>query len=205
MFTDTACLTDAILRPRDRNSASKYRAREDVDNQNQAEQNQTRGPSLPLPVFVGRNRVNVDHVRQGFDGLVKTGTPVAIAEGGEEERSGFSGDASKGEKHSSENAAIGGGHDHGGDRLPLAGAESHRAFAKIGGDGAHEVFGAAQRDGNHHDAESDTAGERGEVLERKHDEGVGEDADDDGRNAVEEVGGVADDESDGAGAEFGEI
>src|SRR5580704_19353651 len=91
MFTDTACLTDAILRPRDRNSACKYGAREDVDDQNQAEQNESRRPSLPLPVFVGRDRVYVDHVRQGFDGLIPARAPVTIAEGGEQERSGLTG------------------------------------------------------------------------------------------------------------------
>ena len=53
-----------------------------------------------------------------------------------------------------------------------------------------------KRDGNHHDAESDAAGQRGEVFEGEHDERVGEDADDDRGNAVEQVGGVADDEGD---------
>src|SRR5580698_7032342 len=98
MFTDTACLTDAILRPRDRNSASKYRAREDVDDENQAEQNETGGPGLALPVFVRGNRINVNHVRQRFDGLIPAGAPVAIAECGEEERSGFPGDAGESEQ-----------------------------------------------------------------------------------------------------------
>src|SRR5579862_10000476 len=118
MFTDTACLTDAILTPRDRNSACKYGAREDVDDQNQTEQNESRRPSLPLPVFVGRDRVYVDHVRQGFDGLIPAGTPVAIAESGEEERSSFSGNASKREQDCGENAAIGRGNDDRVDRLP---------------------------------------------------------------------------------------
>src|SRR5579862_7999693 len=99
MFTDTACLTDAILRPRDRNSACKYGAREDVDDQNQAEQNETRGPSLALPVFVRGNRVNVDHVWKRFDGLIPAGTPIAIAERGEEQWRGFSGDAGEREKN----------------------------------------------------------------------------------------------------------
>src|SRR3984957_8331048 len=205
MFTDTACLTDSILCPRDRNPASKYRAREDVNDENQAKQNESGGPSLSLPVFVRGNRVNVDHVRQRFDRLIPAGTPEAIAEGSEEERSGFSGDASESEKDSGENAAIGGGDDDRGDRLPLAGAQRHGAFAERVGDGAHEVFGAAQRDGNHHDAKSEAAGESGEVLERKDDERVGEDADDDRWDAVEQVGGVADDERDGTGAELRKI
>ena len=140
-----------------------------------------------------------------FDGLIPAGAPVAIAECGEEERSGFSGDASESEKDGGKDAAIGGGDDDGGDRLPLAGAQGHGAFAESVGNGAHEIFGAAQRDGNHHDAEGDSAGKRREVLEGEHDERVGEDADDDGGDAVEQVGGVADDESDGAGAEFREI
>ena len=137
---------------------------------NQAEQDETRGPSLALPVFVRRNGVNIDHVRKRVDGLVPAGAPEAIAEGGEEERSGFAGDASEGEKDGGEDAAIGGGDDDGGDRLPLAGAESHGAFAQRARDGAQELFGAAQRDGNHHDAESESAGERGEMLEGKDDE-----------------------------------
>src|SRR5579872_7203144 len=205
MLTDTACLTDAILRPRDRNSACKYGARKDVDDQNQAEQYETRGPSLPLPVFVRRNRVNVNHVRQRFDGLIPAGTPIAIAESGEKQRGSFTGDAGEREKNCRENASIGRRDDNCVDRLPFAGAERHRAFPERVGNSAHEVFGAAQRDGNHHDAEGDAAGERGEMFERQNDERVSEDADDDRRHAVEQVGGVADDESDWAGAEFGEV
>src|SRR5437879_9046878 len=43
------------------------------------------------------------------------------------------------------------------------------------------------------------------MFERKNDEGVSENADDDGRDAVEQVGGVANNEGSGAAAEFREI
>ena len=43
------------------------------------------------------------------------------------------------------------------------------------------------------------------MFEGQDDQGVGEDADDDGGDAVEQVCGVADDEGHGAAAEFGEI
>src|SRR5208283_3741765 len=108
-------------------------AREDgagnnIYNKNQAEKNQTCGPGLTMPVVIRRNGVGVNHHRERGGGLSPTGTPEAVAESGEEERSSFAGNASEGEQDGGDDAAIGSGHDDGSDGFPSAGAESHSAF-----------------------------------------------------------------------------
>ncbi len=85
-------------------------------------------------------------------------------------------------------------HDHGGDRPPLARAQGHGAFAQGARNRAQELLGAAHSDGNHHDAQREAAGQGGEVLHGHDDQGVGENSDDDGRHAVQQVRGVANDE-----------
>ncbi len=63
-----------------------------------------------------------------------------VAKRREKQRSGFAGDARESEQDAGQDAALGGRDDDGGDRFPLAGAESHGAFAKRVGNGAHETL-----------------------------------------------------------------
>src|SRR5262249_14314097 len=85
VFTDTAGLTEAcmILGPRDRYASGKNRPGQNVDNQDQAQQDQPRGPGLPAPIFIRRNGVDVYHVRKRLGRLVPPRAPVAISQGGE--------------------------------------------------------------------------------------------------------------------------
>ena len=78
-------------------------------------------------------------------------------------------------------------------RAPVGHAEAERRFADGVRHHEQHLFGGAGDGGNHHDAQSDAAGERGEVLLRQDDERVDGDAHHDGGHAVEHVGGKADD------------
>src|SRR6266581_1439369 len=158
-----------------------------------------------MPIIVRTERISIDHHRQGSSGLFPARAPELIAKGGKEERRGFPSDASEGQEDGGQNAAISSGDDDSGNRLPFAGAEGHGAFSESVWDGAEKFFGAAQGDGNHHQAESEAAGECGVLLERVNGKAVSKNADDDGGHAVEQVRGITDNKSGGAAAEFGEI
>src|SRR5438552_18648240 len=92
--------------------------------------------------------------------------PELVAKSGEEERCGFTGNAGEGQEDGSENAAIRGRHDDSGDGLPFTGAKGDGGFAQRVRDAAKKFFGTAKGDGDHHEAESETASERGVLLER---------------------------------------
>src|ERR1700739_524912 len=79
-FTFKAGLAACMLGPRHSYPAGQNHPCNDVHRQDKAEQNESRSPCLTLPVFVGRKCVNVNHVRQGFDLLGTTRTPITIAE-----------------------------------------------------------------------------------------------------------------------------
>src|ERR1700733_962818 len=74
-------------------AAAECEARTYIGNKHDAEQHQAGGPGLAVPVVVGSDGVVVDHAGERGDGLAPAGAPEAIAEGGEEQRSGFAGDA----------------------------------------------------------------------------------------------------------------
>jgi hypothetical protein len=63
------------------------------------------------------------------------------------------------------------------------------------GNRPEKLFGAADRDRNHHHAQGDAARERGKVMLPDDDHGVRENANDDRRHAVQQVGRVAHDET----------
>src|SRR2546429_4995864 len=93
-------------------------------------------------------------------------------------RSGFAGDAGKSQQNGCQNAPIRGRHDDGNDGFPLASAKGHGTFAEGDRNGAEELLGAAERDGNHHQAESKSARKGREMLERQNGKTVSEDPED---------------------------
>src|SRR5207302_5800735 len=59
--------------------------------------------------------------------------------------------------------------------------------------------------GNHHDSERDASGERGEMFLIQDNDGVGHDADDNGGNAVEHVGGESNNAAHAIAAELSQV
>src|SRR5205807_9163128 len=110
-----------------------------------------------MPIFVRRDGIVIDRNRQRRRGLTPAGTPKAIAKSSEQKRSGFARDAGKSQQNGCQNAPIRGRHDDGNDGFPLASAKGHGTFAEGDRNGAEELLGAAERDGNHHQAESKSA------------------------------------------------
>src|SRR5437016_5406241 len=191
--------------PRNRNAPGKNRPGYDVDDQNQTEQDKPRGPGLAMPIIVRSDRISKDHNRQGSRGLFPARAPELIAKRGKQERCGFPRDSGEGQQNGGEDATIRGRDDDGGDGFPLAGAQSHGGFAQSVRNRAQKFFGTAESDGNHHQAESESAGECGVVLERVNDKAVSKNTDDDGGHAVEQVRSIADNKSDGTAAKFRKI
>src|SRR4029077_1218936 len=166
------------LSPWNRDAPGKNRPGDDVNDQNQTEQDEPRGPSLTVPIIVRSEGISINHHRQGSSRLLPARAPELIAKGGKEERGGFTGDAGEGQQNGGEDAAISSGDNDRSDGFPLAGAEGHGGFAERTRDGAKKFFSAAEGDGDHHQAESETAGERGVLLERVNDQAVSKNADD---------------------------
>src|SRR5437870_758616 len=131
-----------------------------------------------MPIFVRRDGIVIDRNRQRRRGLTPAGTPKAIAKSSEQKRSGFARDAGKSQQNGCQNAPIRGRHDDGNDGFPLASAKGHGTFAEGDRNGAEELLGAAERDGNHHQAESKSARKGREMLERQNGKTVSEDPDD---------------------------
>src|SRR5713226_10257629 len=136
-----------------------------------------------MPIIIWSDGVSKDHDRQRSGGLIRARAPETIAKGGEEERGGFTGDAGESQQNGGEDATISGWHDDRGDGFPPARAEGHGGLAQSVGHSVKKLFGAAQGDGNHHEAECEAAGKRGEMLEGQDNEAVSKNADDNGGHA----------------------
>ena len=117
-----------------------------------------------MPLVVGRVGVDVDLERQGGDGLVELDAPELVAEGGEEQRGGLSGDTGEGEHAAGDDAGRGGAQADGEDGAPLGNAEAEGGFADGMRDGGEHLFGGAGDGRDHHDGERDASGEGGEVF-----------------------------------------
>src|SRR5256884_451821 len=152
-----------------------------------------------MPIFVRRDGIVIDRNRQRRRGLTPAGTPKAIAKSSEQKRSGFARDAGKSQQNGCQNAPIRGRHDDGNDGFPLASAKGHGTFAEGDRNGAEELLGAAERDGNHHQAESKSARKGREMLERQNGKTVSEDPDDNRGHTVQQISRIRSDEA-GRGA-----
>src|SRR5712692_4032345 len=64
--------------PRDRGAARENAPRDYIRNQHHAQEHQSGGPSLPVPVVIGGNSVGIDHHRKRGDGLVPPRTPESV-------------------------------------------------------------------------------------------------------------------------------
>ena len=111
--------------------------------------------------------------------------PKLVAQSGEKEGRRFAGHASKGQENGGEDAAISSGNNDRGDGLPLTGAKRHGPLAQVARHGQQKLFGAAQSDRNHYDAEGNASCESGEMPQGLDHQAVCKDADDDGRRPVE--------------------
>src|SRR5260370_33312033 len=140
-----------------------------------------------MTIVVRTERISTDHHRQVSSRLAPARAPELIAKGGKEERRGFPSDASEGQEDGGQNAAISSGDDDSGNRLPFAGAEGHGTFSESVWDGAEKFFGAAQGDGNHHQAQSEAAGEGGVLLERVNGKAVSKNADHNTGHALTQI------------------
>ncbi len=76
---------------------------------------------------------------------------------------------------------------------PLRNAQAESRFANRVRHHQQHLLGGARDGGNHHDAQRYAAGERGEMLLRQHHQRIDRDADDDRGNAIQNIGGEAND------------
>src|SRR6516165_3062578 len=158
-----------------------------------------------MPILIGRDCIGIYHDGQRRRGLRPTVVPEAVAKGGKEQWSGFTSDASKSKEDGGENTAVGRGNNYGANGFGFTSTEGHGAFAQIVWDVLEKFLGTAQCDGDHHQAESERTSEGREVFEGQDHHGVGKNADDDGRDAIEQVGRVAHDGGNKTAAEFSEV
>src|SRR5207249_8681836 len=85
--------------------APESQAGNDVGAEYDREQHERGRPGLAVPVVVRSDGVREDHDGEGRGGLQPAGTPVAVAEGGEEKRCGLARDAGEREEEPGQDAA----------------------------------------------------------------------------------------------------
>src|SRR5690349_1974393 len=193
------------LGPRNRNAARKYAARDNINDENQAKQHEPGGPRLTMPILVRRQTVSVDHHRQGRGWLIPTVAPEPVAEGSEQEWGRFARHASERQQHGGQDASVSRGNNDCCNGFPLARAQGHCTLAQGFGHRAKELFGAAQRDRNHHQTQRETTGKRREMLEGVNRDAKGENPNDDRGHTVKQIRGVTHDKRRCAAAEFRKV
>ena len=132
--------------------------------------------------------------------------PVRAAQGREEQRRGLAGDAHDGEGRAGDQSAARRVADHAERDLPARRADREAGLAQLVRHQVEDVLGGARHHREHDERQRDGPGEAGVVLQRLHEDGEGEHADDDRRHAHHHVG----DHADGRGhaavaAELGEV
>ena len=101
-------------------AVAREKADDRIDEENGDNQDQRAGPGLAMPVVVGRNGVGENLQRQRGDRFGQIVIPKAVAEGGEEQRRGFAGDARQRQQHAGDDALRRGAHDDVHDGFPAA-------------------------------------------------------------------------------------
>ena len=190
-FKHAAVGTDADQRDRDHD---------------QNDQHQRAGPRQTVPLVVGRDGVDVDLQRQRGDGLVEFEAPELVAEGGEEQRRGLSGDAGEGQHAAGDDAGRCGAQADGEHGAPLGTPRPSAASRMACGTVASISSVVRVMVGTIMMASATPPASAEKCFCWHDDERVDGDAHHDGGNAVQHVGGKADSVGEhGAAAELGEV
>src|ERR1041384_3814067 len=166
----------------------RHPARRERDDEHESHQHERRRPRQAMPFLERSRRVHVDLQRERLHRLGDVDVEIQVAERGEEQGRGF-GRAARGPAPTPRHDAAHGGSRHDLQRrAPARIAQRERRLAQRMRDQPHHFFRRARQHRNHQDRERDGAGECREVLLRPDDERPADDADDDRRRAVQDVG-----------------
>ena len=100
-----------------------------INAKNSGDEYERAGPSLTMPIVVGRNRIGKNLQWERSDGLAEAVIPKTIAESSEKERSRFAAHASEGEQNPGDDPLGRGLHHNVDNCFPPANAQRERGFA----------------------------------------------------------------------------
>src|SRR5215831_7589023 len=101
----------------------------EADDEDEREEDERACPGLSVPVVIGRNRIEINlHGKRG-DRLERRDRPELVAERGEDERSGFAGDAGHGHQRAGDDPWQRGPQHDAERRAPLGVAQRQRGLA----------------------------------------------------------------------------
>src|SRR5262245_43911166 len=168
-------------------SAAGREPRGEAGEKDKPNQHERTSPRLPMPVVVRGDGVGIDLERERGDRLVEPLVPEPVAERREQQRRGLTCDPCDRDHDAGQDTGAGCGQDNPQRHTPLGYPQAEPGLTKRIRDEPDHLLRRAQYDRHHDHAERKAAGERRESTHRQDDQRVGEDAEDDRRNAVQHV------------------
>src|ERR1041385_6882329 len=163
-------------------------ARGQRDDEHEPHQHERRRPREAVPFLERSRRIDIDLERQRLHRLGDVDVEIQVAKCREQQWRRLPRDPRDADEAAGHDAAHGRPRHDLQRRAPARIAERERRLAQRMRDQAHHFFRRAREHRNHQDRERDGAGERREVLLRPDDKRPADDADDDRRRAVQDVG-----------------
>ncbi len=164
-----------------------HEAGDDVDGQHAERDQQRAGPGQLHPIVECRGGVLVDRHRQAGHGAAQPGK-IRIAERGEQQRRRLARHASDGQQHAGQQPVQRGAVADEDDGAPARRAQCDGGLAQADRDQPQHVLRRAHHDGDHQDGQRRPAGPAGKAAERRHQDLVDEQADEDGGRGEQNVG-----------------
>src|SRR3954469_2392938 len=151
--------------------------RGDTDDEDDRYEHKGAGPGLLMPGVVGTDGVGENLERQRGDRLTQARRPELVAEGGEQERGGFTGDSRDSDQRAGGDARECCPKYYGYRSSPSWIAKRECGFPERSRNDAEHLLGRACHQRDHHRAECHGAGQRGEMSDRADEKPPCEDAD----------------------------
>jgi hypothetical protein len=120
-----------------------------INAENSGDEHERTGPSLPMPIIVGRDRIGKNLQWERSDGLAKAVIPKTIAKSSEKERSRFAAYASQGEQNPGDDSPGRGLHHDVDNCFPPANTQGEGGFAITIRYQQNNLFCRAQDQWNH--------------------------------------------------------
>src|SRR4029077_18845796 len=170
-----------------RAASARYDSSQHINAKNSGDEHERAGPSLPMPIIVGRDCIGKNLQWERSDGLAEAVIPKTIAESSEKKRSRFAAYASKGEQNPGDDPLGRCLHHDMDNCFPPANTQGERGFAITIRYQQNNLLRCAQDQWNHDQTKREPPGVRREASEAQNDQTVNHDPPGDRRNAVEHI------------------
>src|SRR6266481_6333659 len=158
-----------------------------INAKNPSDEHERAGPSLAMPIVIGRNGVSKNLQRKSGDRLTQVMVPKPIPESCEKERRSLAAHARQRQQNASDNSFGRGFHHDMYNRFPPTYTEGERSFTIAVWHQQNNFFCRTYDQRNHDQTKCESAGICREAFETQHDQSVNHHAPGDRWNAIEHV------------------